>query len=102
MMCCPDLPCTPSIRFPSSCTDIASSGMVYDDAEILYAEIKRDGELLLEEAFSVLFPASVPLVSRTKLPPLICAAFGAVAMCISLILALQKAWTSEGSAKICA
>lgn len=49
-----------------------------------------------------LLPASVPLVSRTKLPPLICAAFGAVVMVISLILALQKAWTSEGSAKICA
>ena len=42
--------------------------MVYEDAEKLYAEVKKDGEALLEEAFSILFPHSVPLTpsSRTK------------------------------------
>lgn len=40
--------------------------MVYDDAEVLYAEVKRDGEALLEDAFSVLFPNSVPLSSSTR------------------------------------
>jgi alpha-mannosidase len=30
--------------------------MVYDDAEVLYSEIKKDGETLLEEAFQVLYP----------------------------------------------
>jgi len=34
-----------------------NSGMVYDDAEKLYAEVRKDGETLLEEAFGVLFPA---------------------------------------------
>lgn len=36
-------------------------GMVYDDAEALYAEVKRDGEILLDEAFDVLFPGSILL-----------------------------------------
>lgn len=40
--------------------------MVYDDAEKLYAEVKKDGEALLEEAFSVLFPNSVPLTPSTR------------------------------------
>jgi alpha-mannosidase len=30
--------------------------MVYDDAEKYYAEVKKDGEALLEDAFKVLFP----------------------------------------------
>jgi hypothetical protein len=30
--------------------------MVYDDAENYYAEVKKDGEALLEDAFKVLFP----------------------------------------------
>ena len=40
--------------------------MVYDDAEVLYAEVKKDGEELLEEALSVLFPHSVPLTPSTR------------------------------------
>ncbi|RDB17533.1 Alpha-mannosidase [Hypsizygus marmoreus] len=36
-------------------------GMVYEDAEILYAEVQKDGDALLEEAFNVLFPDSVAL-----------------------------------------
>ena len=40
--------------------------MVYDDCEVIYAEIKRDGEALLEEALSVLLPHSVPLNSATR------------------------------------
>ncbi|KAF6748244.1 alpha-mannosidase [Ephemerocybe angulata] len=43
-----------------------TDGMVYDDAEKLYAEIKRDGEALLEEALSVLFPSSMPLTPNTR------------------------------------
>ncbi|KAF8182889.1 alpha-mannosidase [Pholiota molesta] len=35
-------------------------GMVYDDAEVLYAEVKKDGEALLEEALSLTTPPSSP------------------------------------------
>ncbi|RXW22273.1 hypothetical protein EST38_g3570 [Candolleomyces aberdarensis] len=44
----------------------SSIGMVYEDAEKLYAEVKRDGEALLEEALSVLFPSSMPLTPNTR------------------------------------
>lgn len=37
------------------------SGMVYDDAEKLYSEVRKDGKELLEEAFNVLIPNSRPL-----------------------------------------
>ena len=37
--------------------------MVYDDAEQLYTEVRRDGETLLEEAFTTLFPKSCPLTA---------------------------------------
>lgn len=39
--------------------------MVYEDAEKLYAEVRQDGEVLLEEAFDVLFPFSVALSLST-------------------------------------
>lgn len=35
--------------------------MVYDDAEKYYAEIAATGQELLEEAFGVLFPKSIPI-----------------------------------------
>jgi alpha-mannosidase len=35
--------------------------MVYDDAKKLYAEVRKDGEQLLEEAFEILFPSSLAL-----------------------------------------
>jgi alpha-mannosidase len=38
---------------------------VYEDAEAICAEVKCDGELLVEEAFSVLIPNSVPLTPAT-------------------------------------
>jgi hypothetical protein len=41
--------------------------MVYDDAEKLYGEVRKDGDALLEEAFDVLFPDSVPLTPETPL-----------------------------------
>ncbi|KAJ3842876.1 glycosyl hydrolases family 38 N-terminal domain-containing protein [Lentinula raphanica] len=44
-------------------------GMVYEDAEKLYAEVQRDGKALMEEAFQVLFPNSIPLTTDTKLRP---------------------------------
>ena len=37
--------------------------MVYDDAEKLYAEVRKDGQDLLEEATSVLLPKSVALAT---------------------------------------
>ena len=48
--------------------------MVYEDAEKLYAEVRKDGEALLEEAFGVLFPkGSIALTPGTTnlkgLPP---------------------------------
>lgn len=52
-------------RYRSDHTN-TNSGMVYDDAEVLYAEVKKDGEAMLEEAFSVLFPNSVPLTPSTR------------------------------------
>ena len=35
--------------------------MVYDDAEKLYAEVRKEGEALIEEAFKAIFPSSVAL-----------------------------------------
>ena len=49
---------------------VCISGLVYIDAEAIYAEVKRDGEALIEEAFSVLFPKSVPLTPATTSKPL--------------------------------
>ena len=43
----------------------------------------------------------LPWYSRTKLPAVICATFGAIVMLLSLCLALAKSWTSKGAAKIC-
>ena len=48
-----------------------------------------------------LLPASQPWSSRAKLPAVLCATFGFVVMVLSLGIALEKAWTPEGSAKIC-
>ncbi|KAH9926632.1 glycoside hydrolase family 38 protein [Epithele typhae] len=36
-------------------------GMVYNDAEKLYAEVREEGETLIEEAFATIFPSSVAL-----------------------------------------
>lgn len=61
-------------------------------------------------ALAYIFPAAcymklsdplVPWYSRKKLPAAVCAAFGGTVLCISLFLALGKAWTPEGDAKIC-
>ncbi|EJF58912.1 glycoside hydrolase family 38 protein [Dichomitus squalens LYAD-421 SS1] len=40
-------------------------GMVYDDAEKLYAEVRKEGEALIEEAFKAIFPSSVSLTDPT-------------------------------------
>lgn len=48
-----------------------------------------------------LLPATVPWTSRTKLPAIMCSVFGATVMALSLFLALNKAWTREGDAKMC-
>ena len=62
-------------------------------------------------ALAFIFPAGcslklvdprVPWYARAKLGPLVCALFGLCVMCISLFLALGKAWTPEGEVRICA
>lgn len=40
---------------------VSCSGMVYDDAEKLYAEVRTDTEALTEEALRVIYPDSHPL-----------------------------------------
>jgi alpha-mannosidase len=41
----------------------SSSGMVYEDAEKLYAEVRTDTETLVDRALAVLYPSSLPLSS---------------------------------------
>ncbi|KAF8629657.1 hypothetical protein AX17_005596 [Amanita inopinata Kibby_2008] len=43
-----------------------------------------------------------PWYSWAKLPAVVCATFGLIVMVISLFLALGKAWTPEGGARVCA
>ena len=43
----------------------SSSGMVYEDAEKLYAEVHADADVLVEKALRVLYPGSVPLSSAS-------------------------------------
>lgn len=61
-------------------------------------------------ALAFIFPAAcyyklldknLPWYHRTKLPAVICVVFGILVMSISLFLALSKAWTTEGSPKVC-
>ncbi|KAF9244905.1 amino acid transporter [Melanogaster broomeanus] len=61
-------------------------------------------------ALAYIFPAAcylklidprLPLYSRTKLPAVTCLVFGVLVMSVSLFLALGKAWTVEGGAKLC-
>jgi len=58
-------------------------------------------------ALAYIFPAAcfLKLTSardiRTTLPAYLCAAFGALVMVLSLALALGKAWTPAGDAKLC-
>jgi alpha-mannosidase len=46
----------------------SSSGMVYDDAEKLYAEVRADTEALVDKALRVLYPGSLPLSSTAPVP----------------------------------
>ena len=39
--------------------------MVYKDAEKLYAEVREDGETLLEQAIKVLLPKALPLMAAS-------------------------------------
>ena len=41
-------------------------GMVYEDAEKLYAEVRKNGEPLLEAAFKTLFPDSTSFANATS------------------------------------
>lgn len=47
---------------------IACSGMVYEDAEKLYAEVRADTEALTEDALRVIYPGSCPLSSASSGP----------------------------------
>ena len=49
----------------SNCGLALCSGMVYDDAEKLYAEVRGDTEALTEEALRVIYPDSLPLSSAS-------------------------------------
>jgi sodium-coupled neutral amino acid transporter 11 len=49
-----------------------------------------------------LLPAREPWHGRTKLPAVVCAAFGLVVLVLSVALALGKAWGPEGATKLCA
>lgn len=42
---------------------VSCSGMVYEDAEKLYAEVRGDTEALTEEALRVIYPGSLPHTS---------------------------------------
>ncbi|KAF8878221.1 glycoside hydrolase family 38 protein [Infundibulicybe gibba] len=44
-------------------------GMVYEDAEKLYAEVRKDGGKMLEDAFRVLFPRSMALADQMDFAP---------------------------------
>jgi alpha-mannosidase len=48
--------------------------MVYQDAEILYAEVRKDCEELLEEAFKVIFPTSDCISASNSAHPAECTA----------------------------
>ncbi|KAF8608806.1 amino acid transporter [Ceratobasidium sp. AG-I] len=48
-----------------------------------------------------LLPASEAWHSRSKLPAVVCAAFGVLVLVLSVGLALGKAWGPEGATKIC-
>jgi alpha-mannosidase len=62
------------LYFGSSCyTDHCeplSSGMVYEDAEKLYAEVRADAEAVVDNALCVLYPGSVSLSSAAAAPAL--------------------------------
>lgn len=46
-------------------SNMMKSGMVYEDAERLYREVRQTGHTLLEDALDVLFPDSVELTKVT-------------------------------------
>lgn len=61
-------------------------------------------------ALAFIFPAacylklvdpSTPWYSRTKIGPIFCVGFGVVVMVISMVQAMGKAWSPEGSVQIC-
>jgi len=56
-----------SLASESEFTFIRFSGMVYQDAETLYTDVMKSGEILIEEALSILFPDSEPFLSMV--PP---------------------------------
>lgn len=56
-----DLPCKFPVSVIAALCLMKRSGMVYDDAEKLYAEVRQDCDLLIEEAATVLLPKSTPL-----------------------------------------
>ncbi|KAI0248419.1 glycoside hydrolase family 38 protein [Lactifluus subvellereus] len=53
----------------NQCTQLlpgSAIGMVYDDAEKLYAEVRTDTEALIDNALRVLYPGSLPLSSAAS------------------------------------
>ncbi|KAF9475551.1 amino acid transporter [Pholiota conissans] len=86
-------------------------------ASMFVAEVTCDLGVMLEitggvsaTTLAYIFPAAcylklidkrLPWYSTTKLPAVICALFGLVVMVLSLLIALAKSWTPEGSPKMC-
>ncbi|KAF8200809.1 amino acid transporter [Pholiota molesta] len=86
-------------------------------ASMFVAEVTCDLGVMLEitggvsaTTLAYIFPAAcyiklidkkLPWYSSTKLPAVICAVFGLVVMVLSLLIALAKSWTPEGSPKMC-
>lgn len=57
-------------------------------------------------ALAFIFPAACYIKLTTpaasgRIAAHVCAAFGIIVLCISLFLALSKAWTPEGGAVMC-
>ncbi|KAL6305038.1 glycosyl hydrolases family 38 N-terminal domain-containing protein [Sparassis latifolia] len=52
-------------RFHGRFLTSSVSGMVYEDAEKLYAEVRKDGKDLIEKAFEALIPRSIPLTEAS-------------------------------------
>jgi solute carrier family 38 (sodium-coupled neutral amino acid transporter), member 11 len=96
---------------------LSQTSLIYDNLFPVVALVTCDLGVMLEitgglsaTTLAFIFPAAcylkltdsqTPWHSRAKLPAIACVAFGIVVMTISLFLALNKVWTSEGDAKLC-
>ncbi|KAH0833839.1 glycoside hydrolase family 38 protein [Lanmaoa asiatica] len=59
--------CWEKVLLNQSLNRLFDSGMVYDDAEQLYSEVRKDCHILLEDALSLLLSDSVPLSENSSI-----------------------------------